>query len=453
MTRSAAGSWHVRDMNPAKTQMPNLSAWSSVGPAVLGGSVGASAAPIVLEEEAEGYVYFPGSSSNGAWIASGGWQQSGDLDVQVEVDSTDWQTSNPNAYFLSRAFSGSRQFQFGHRNSRLLRFVGAPSTGDGSGVAVDSDAAVPAAFVGWVRALWSPTAQTVQFFTSADDRASWQQLGTTRTLTLDGGVPVLSDPSIRLLVGGRAGGQDIAGAENIAGKIYRFDVFDGSGLVFRWDSEIAQQNGWTLATGQAVTVTRSAAGRKTAVVNRAQGGSIHLYGSNRYSEVADHPDLNFGTGEEFTAAALFRDFGTPSSNWAIIAKRTNIGLANPDLKGWFLRRLNGGRTAFAGAANGSIVSGSGAVSVGASGDSVVVAAVRDGASDLIARSATGDSTKTPLAGDLVTTSPMRIGRQSGGGLDYADMEYTASAVFRRALTPAELARFRWEAETRRRFNY
>jgi hypothetical protein len=155
-------------------------------------------------------------------------------------------------------------------------------------------------------------------------------------------------------------------------------------------------------------------------------------------EVPDNALIDFGASDSFTLVAVHRPWATQGTNDTLIAKKANT---TNTTAGWSLS--GGSSTALQGQAQlGDGTAGITAVSGSrTSGALTVTAAVRNVTADTLtvylngtAGTAITDTTTATLANSEV----MRVGRLSGAGTEYSDMELVAVAVFRRALTSGEI---------------
>lgn len=189
------------------------------------------------------------------------------------------------------------------------------------------------------------------------------------------------------------------------------------------------------ATVGAWTLNRSASGRKLAVVDRP----LFLFGTDDYLEVADQDDLDFGAADSFTVVVAMRLYNVSTTS-VVIAKRTSISGVAGSI-GWILTCSTGQVPTFRiddGTAI-ELTSGPGIVA----GTQTSLAYVRSVSLDTIVaytQAVAGASNPDATAGSFTNTDPLRIGRLSGAGTSYADMEFIAAAIVRRALSDSEVVR-------------
>jgi len=156
-------------------------------------------------------------------------------------------------------------------------------------------------------------------------------------------------------------------------------------------------------------------------------------------EVAANNLLDFGATDSLTVVAAYRAWVTLATNVARVAKKSNTTAAT---QGWLLGsdgttatlpRLQAGD-----GANGASAAGPARTS----GALTITAGVRNVATDRLItymNGTAGTAVTDTTTGNLGNSEVMRIGRLSGAGTNYADMELLTVAVFRRALSPAEIS--------------
>jgi hypothetical protein len=391
--------------------------------------------PRYLDWDGENYVYLPGVASNFLSVPDeAALDITGDIDIRAQVALDDW-TPSATQLILSKLNNtgDQRSYTVNIRTSGVVRLSWST---DGAGTVNADSTVAPTVADGaalWVRATLDvdngASGYDVKFFTSSDG-VTWTQLGTTVT-----GVGVTSifasTTAVRL-------GQDF-GSTVMAGKVHRAQILNGIGGTPVLDVDCSQigagsATSFTALTGQTVTVNRSTSGRKAVAVTHP----VWLLGTDDYLEVADNGLIDFGATDSFTALVVHRPWGTQGTNDTLIAKKANTTntTAGWSLSGGSSTALQGQGQVGDGSAGITAVSGSrtaGAVSL--------VAAVRNVATDDVivylngtAGSAVTDTTTATLANAEV----MRVGRLSGAGTEYADMEFVAGALWRRALTSSEL---------------
>ena len=185
------------------------------------------------------------------------------------------------------------------------------------------------------------------------------------------------------------------------------------------------------AYGLTWTVSRSAAGRKLAVVPQP----ILLLGTDDYLEVADHADLDFAADESFTVVSLWRTYGTPGATEFFLHKR-----AGGD-EGYLLRFNGAARDvkAFIEATN-TTSTADDTVAVSVAGQLFSAALVRDVANDKLHAALDGTlsaGTTDATTATLETTYPVHIGSDHVPD-GFINGEFIGAAIFRSALTGAQI---------------
>lgn len=274
------------------------------------------------------------------------------------------------------------------------------------------------------------SSQSVATFSTATDGSTFTTLGT-------------ATGAVTSLLGTTATGLAMnvsQGASEFAGKLYRFSFRNGIGGTTVFDADFTTG----ITSGAQATFTESSANAATVTINRATSGrkavavtrNVLLFGTDDYLEVADNDLLNFGASESFTVVAVARVWATLPAFASIMAKKISGNVADV---GWSIY------VATAGALNPRLSDGTvqPAPSPGTltSGSLRLVGVVRNVGADTItgylnnaANSITDSST-----GTFANAEVLRIGRLSGSGTSYTDMEFIAAAVFRRVLTANEIA--------------
>jgi hypothetical protein len=402
----------------------------------LGSTISAdSNDPKYLSWNGDNYLYLTGVNGNYASTPDAAELDiTGDIDIRVEVALDDWtpavisnlisKWNSQLSYELSVASTGHLAFQYSTNGSSAVNVTSSVVTGITDGATK------------WVRVTFDvdngASGNDVKFYTS-DDGNTWTQLGT--TVTSAGTVSIFSGNS-QVAIGARFAGVNAMAA----GKFFNAQIFNGidGTLVFYMDASIILSGADTTffaKTGQTITINRSTTGKKTAAVVYP----LWLFGTDDYMEVADNTLIDFANTDSFTLFAVARQFTTFGTNDAILAKKENTTAATA---GYLLG--NDGTTAALGRMQiGDGVIGTDAVTGASrvSGTLTSLTAVRNVSTDNTivylngtAGTAVTDTTLLTLANAEV----LRVGRLSGAGTEYNDMELVAAAIFRRALSATEI---------------
>jgi hypothetical protein len=382
-------------------------------------------------DNAGNYLHLPGVNGNGLSVPDeAALDITGDIDLRGWVASDAWSTGQGRiihkglqtaeiAYVLFVTTSGTVRLQWTEDGSTLLTRT--------------STVAVPFADgeAGWVRATLDVddgSSNHVATFYTSTDGITWSALGAPVTTA---GVTSIYSSAQPLYVGGRA-----LASFPFGGNIYRAQVLDGidGTLVLDVDTSVISSGSatsFTALTGQTVSINRSTSGRKSVAVV----SPVWLFGTDDFMEVADNALLDFGASDDFTVLAIVRQWNTPlntgtyvnkreaSAGYWLIARQTSL---RPQV---FVSDGTNTATPFPSTTvtEGSLQVYGGVVDRSAQ----TVAPIMDGVVD-----ATADISSV---GSLENALPFLLGRRSGGTPNYQDFELIGVAVYRRALTQAEIA--------------
>ena len=421
----------------------NLGTGGSALDATLGSTSGAdSNDPKWLPYAGTAYVYLPGVASNYPSVPdAAALDLTGDLTVMCRVALDDWTPSAIQC--LSSKFitsTANRSWEFRVQTSGTIELI---TSADGSTAITHTSTVAPTLTDGtayWLAATIDvdngAAGHDVRFFYAADSASvpsSWTQIGSTVTTA---GTTSIFSGSADFLVGATVGG----GTRNAAGKFYRATLANGIGAagvpggttVLDVDTSLltsGSATSWTTTTGQVVSINRSTSGRKAAVVTENKW----LLGTDDYLEVADNALLDFGASDSFTVLAVVRQWGTVANFVRYVSKYAGSGA------GWeLLTNGSGGLqtdiydgTNSASRNNGTITAGALSV-IGVKGD-------RTGNTFGILNGTTAfTTTGFGSVADLSNAQPMRIGVRSGTAVQYGAFELVAVAVFRSALSAAQI---------------
>ena len=432
-----AGSTH-----PSLVKVPNLGSGGNVLDAQYGDGSTVGTFPTLLEHTGENYVYFPGVSNNLMHVPdSAALSITGNIDIMLRLSLDDWTPSGSNTYsFSKRATTGNqRSWLVEHTTGGFIAFYWSV---DGiNEIRVQSTAALPAFTDGqvvWLRIALRTNngvgGHNVAFWWApdqSDEPAVWTQVGTT---VVTAGTTSIFDSTARVQL---SGWQD--GGSNFAGKVYRAIIKNDIGGTKVLDINVpvdvidGARTSFTCTTGQTVTVGRATAGRKTVLVDR----SVWSFGTDDYLEVSDNSLLDFGVGDSFTVMMVYRDW-VSSGTQAMVSK---VDGPTTTFAGYALYK--GTRTVYIDVLDAATQTyRSLDNTAGATGQVLVSTGIRDAAADTV-NLYRWDGQPNPAADTTTATFansvPLRIGRFSGASTSYLDAEVFAVAVWRRALTAAEVA--------------
>jgi hypothetical protein len=385
-------------------------------------------------DNAGNYVYLPGATFNSLSVPDeDALDITGDIDIRAYVALDDWTPSATARIVNKRLNTAEISYALTVQTSGVLSLSW--STDGTSGTVLFENSTV-APTVSDGSALWIRTTldvdngsggYDVKFYTS-DDGSTWTQLGSTVT---GGSTTSIYSGSEPVRVG-------MQGTNNfpLAAKVYRAQVFNGidGTTVLDVDTSVISSGAATsfpALTGQTVTINRSASGRKSVAVV----SPVWLFGTDDYMEVADNALLNFGASDDFTVLAVVRSWATPSSNG------TYIGKVDASGAGWRIRQSGTGFSV-------TSINTDGTNSTSATGPTISsgLLAAHAFVTDRSAQTLTtytngvgGTAVNVSATTSMANTLPVRVGRFSGVGVQTLDGEVLAVAVYRRALTQAEIA--------------
>lgn len=220
-----------------------------------------------------------------------------------------------------------------------------------------------------------------------------------------------------------------------AAKHYAVKVTVDGVVVVDWRaSEMIFQSGPFLDnTGRTFTFNRVASGKKMVLVDRP----LFLFGVDDYMETPDHANLDFAAGDPFTLILAMRAFGTWVGTTAgrYISKKAvgaiDIGY---EIFSSSATQLTGGiGDGGIGVANVGTVPLNAAVAVGLRRD--VVADNLQLSNKGVALAAASNDLTT---GSLDSASVLRLGCPASALSTFGEFELFGAAIFRRALTDAEM---------------
>jgi hypothetical protein len=399
----------------------------------LGSSASAdSNDPKFLDFDGTNYVYFPGVDFlNVLSIAdSAALDITGDIDIRMKIAPDDWTPASANYVLVKTDFSGQQSYHVRIETSGKLRFLWSAN----GTTLIQPESSVATGLtdgtVKWIRVTLDVDngagGNDCKFFLS-DDGITWTQLGTTQTTA--GTTSIFSSTSNVLLSG------PVSGVKN-----YRTQIFNGidGTKVLDVDTSVigsGSATSFNALTGQTVTVSRGTSGKKTTVVTHP----VWLFGTDDYMEVADNDLLDFAATDSFTLFVVQRQWNTFGTNDAILGKKADTTAATAG----YLLGDDGTTAALARMQSGDGTNGTSTVtgSSRTAGILNTIAGVRNVSTDntiVYLNGTAGTAVTDTTTATLANAEVMRLGRLSGAGTEYNDMELVAAAIFRRALTAAEI---------------
>jgi hypothetical protein len=404
--------------------------------------------PSLVAPEDVPYIWSPGGS-NLIYIVTANTPPSvpGDVDVMTYVAPDQWRPSTTRYFLRKGASNTGTEYSLYTGSTNRLTFSCAVA---GTARSAVSDADLPSSFVdgqgGWIRTTKRASDGKVKFYTSTDApdvppaSVSWTQIGSDRALPVTGS----ADANTNALFLNAA-----STTSGFPGKWYATfirDGFDGAGSVVLDvnAANFAANPAGTTATptvGSTVSLFRTTSGPKLVLVPARSSGGVSrlLFGTDDFLEAthpAQHRFLNFGAWDSFTILTAFRAWATSPSASTILGKgaATSLpswGVGSPSATQRFRLAVftSAGLTPSADSAtyaDGLHMTGV-AVNVPRSGDSRASTVYANGA---------GLVTVSPTVMEP-NPWPFRIGLRSDmSGVFHG--EFFAAAIWRRALTPAQI---------------
>ena len=385
------------------------------------------------------YLYLPGVSGNNASTPdAAALDIVGDIDIRVKVALDDWTPGAFLAFVSKYTTTGDKSFAFQISNTNVLNLTW--SANNSTLLEANSTVAptITDGAVKWVRATLDvdngASGRDIKFFTS-DDGTNWTQLGS--TVTQAGTTSIFSGTS-PVQIGTHSSVSSIA-----RGKFFRAQVLNGIGGTVVFDANFENsitsltQASFTESSSNAATVTINRSGSTFRSAGVIDAGYLYPGATNTFSNsTIDY--LNFGATDSFTLFGAVRFWNTGNSGTIVTKgfstdKRYLLRQATTNSLGY----LTDVRTP------GNIVTGAETAN-GTNGQTSSVFGVinrNTQTSQTYLNSVSTATSNISAVGSMVSDLwEFRIGRQSSTGVNYADMELYAVAVFRSAsLTTKNIA--------------
>jgi hypothetical protein len=392
------------------------------------------------------YLYLPGVASNYASTPdAAALDITGDIDLRVKVALDDWTPSAVN-YLIAKYNTSNVSYSLRVNAAGTLSL--AYST-DGTTAIVRNSSVVTGITDGatkWVRATLDVDnddgGNDVKFFLS-DDGTNWTQLGTTvtnvSTTSIFSGNAILE---IGSFFGGTSG--------PARGKFFRAQVLDGIGGTVAFDADFETgitsllQTTFTESSLNAATVTINRSGTAYRSAGITEAGYLYPGATNTFTASATD-FLNFGESDSFTYLAIHRQWDTAAVGGIIGNRSIVAGTVEP---GYFFAV-----STQSGGVNRSYSGVSGPTAVASTDNTSAAVGWINGVLNThvtTVNRSTNLISLTKNAGTAITasistiTTPitnvnvLRIGASSPVLSSYATMEFIGAAVFRTALTTAQI---------------
>lgn len=381
-------------------------------------------------------VYLPGVTGNYMSVPdSAALDIVGDIDIRARVALDDWTPAAVSALVAKYVSTGDqRSYRLYVSADGKLHLAWSPNGTSPSVIDVASTVAtgVTDGATKWVRATLDvdngAVGNDVKFYTS-DDGTAWTQLGTTVTTA---GVTSIYAGTAPGEIGAYSGGTFPP-----QGRIFRAIIFSdltSTNKVLDVDTSVVTavtDTTFTAVTGQTVTINGSGTGFVSTPV--VESGYVFPTGAPNLS-ASSVSLLDFGASQDFTVFAVLRSWNNPAAAAQVVGKGSYGGSLT-----YALTLVNTGVIGYIGGASSAATYYYSNVATSVAMD--VLALTRTGAT--LATYKNGTALGTNAAGGVLSSSlanalPVRIGRRSDAGADYADMELLGVAIFRRALTALEI---------------
>jgi hypothetical protein len=383
------------------------------------------------------YLYLPGVASNDASAPdAAALDITGDIDIRCKVALDDWTPATEQGLVTK---INSSQFAYG--------FTVVPTTGrlrfyystNGTTLPLVDSTVSPTVADGatlWVRVTMDvdngASGNTATFFTS-NDGITWTTLGSP---VVTAGVISIFNSTTSLRVGSAFAGSQYPSR----GKFFQAQVLNGINGTVAFDANFENsitsllQTSFTESSTNAATVTINRSGSTFRSAGVIDAGYLYPGATNTFSNSTTN-FLDFTATESFTTFAVVREWTTPTLNQRIINKRngvTGYEIYNRGTGAADSYFIGDGVDFQADSLQTSYTFGSLRV-LGLKVDRSSQTAI------VFSGTTNGTSAGTTNIDSLVTNiGTFTIGRYREGLNAYADMELVASAVFRSALSAAQI---------------
>lgn len=439
---NTGGESYIRDTQleaipEAEQFLPNLGWGGTALNARYGASVAAeptTSDPLLLTHTGENYLYLPGGAVNNlATIPdSPALDVVGDVDFRFDVALDTYRPPVVRDLFLRSGSDPNRYVYSEITEAGLLRFYWYPLGTNASIKFAISTAPVP--YLGgertWIRIVLDVDngagGHDVIFYISQDG-INWSQLGNVVT-----GAGTTNLPSVTA--------EMRVWSNTSSGKIYRCQMLNGINGPLVYDVNFTTG----ITSGAQTTFTESSTNAATVTINRSTSGrksvavvqDVLLFGTDDYLEVPDNDLLDFGATDSFTVMAAVRAWNAQAIARPITTKSNQTGVGAAWYLGYQDTQLNA-RSSIGDGTNNAAINGA----LTTAGQAVTTATVVDRSAQTLVNYMNGTfsaTQPTTAVGSLASSGVVRVGTYSDGAF-FLDMEFRGSAVWRRALTTAELA--------------
>ena len=395
-----------------------------------------------MEHQGSNFAFIPGLTGNYLSVPdSNPLDITGNIDLRAQIALDDWTPPAENVIIAKASSASTRSYKLSILSNGRIRL--SLSTNGSTWTTIDSTVATGLTnrAIKWIRAtidVDNGLSQNESRFWLSDDGFTWSQLGT--TVVNSGTLSIFSSSSPVEI------GTEQTGQTPMLGKVFVVQVLneiEGT-PVLRVDvpTNVAAIDGnvssFIATTGQTVTVNRSGTDLRTAIITF----SGYLQPNSEVIIPANYSLLDFGTSDSFTLFAVVRSFATQPTNARIISKNY-IAESEPFYElSWGNNGKPYGRISDVTVTAGTDNAGAGRGSYSYGNVGVFALVVNKSTFQLIEY---GDgeqvhSTSILTVGGLANFGVLRIGAHSFNSptTNHADMEVVSAAVFRKALSAAEI---------------
>jgi len=378
------------------------------------------------------YLYLPGVASNYASAPdSAALDVTGDLDLRVKVALDDW-TPAAAQVLLGKRTAGQFSYQFIVNTNGLLSLYWSTT---GSDQVTNFSNAAPTVADGatlWVRATLSVASNYAVNYYTSNDGLTWTQLGSTVSGT---GATSIFAGTAPIEVGSIISGT----ASNARGKFFRAQVLNGINGTLAFDANFESsitsltQTSFTESSTNGATVTINRSGSTYRSAGVIDAGYLYPGATNTFSN-STTDFLNMGANQDFTVVTVNRMWGT-NSGYSTLLGKFNADTNDP---GYNITTLISSSNVSFGAPDGTGKSTAFAQPY-TSGNLSVYRGYRSGTTLGISLNTATPTTATGSTNSLSNVRNLRISSAGEiGSALYANTELYAAAVFRSALSAAQI---------------
>ncbi len=241
----------------------------------------------------------------------------GDIDIRVKANLPNWTPAALSALIAHSVDAGNQRsmiFGLDGGGNHLVLYTTATGLNYTLGVATSTATLTSAGIANfataWVRATRAQTTGVVTFYTSLDDAATWQQLGST-SIILAGSAYFDSTAPLEV------GTTDAGSANRTTGNIYRAQLYNGIAGTLAFDAN------FTLPAKLAASFTESSVNAATVTINTSGDLGARISGARdlvqltaakqpAFSVVGGYNTATFDGSNDYMKAAAF-SYSQPES--------------------------------------------------------------------------------------------------------------------------------------------